>query len=239
MGKLWIFGDSNSALYSDSTMITQTWIKPYIELLGHTPKHFSEILAEKLELELVNLGMGGSDNYTIFETLYHNMHKMDRESDVIFVGLTDHTRFRVAQEKDGNEYFRSVSVGGANDNLNVSKEALDEVLVNRMSHLFVREFEIKMNIYKQLLSGYNIYFWCLFDGLREVKGIINTMKLGYLYKKGNISTINLETDGKISDGHIGEKGNALLAELLYTFMNEKRPAYVKDIYNETRIIKLL
>lgn len=239
MGKLWIFGDSNSALYSDPTMVTQHWIKPYVEFLGHTPKHFSELLAEKLELELVNLGMGGSDNYTIFETLYNNIHKMDKESDVIFVGLTDHTRFRIAQEKLGNEYFRSVTVGGNNDDLNVSQEAINEILVNRMSNLFVREFEIKVNIFKQLLTGYKIYFWCLFDGLRESKGIINTMKLGYLYKKGNISPINLETDGKINDGHIGEKGNALLAELFHIFMNEKRIAYVKDIYNETRVIKFL
>ncbi len=239
MGKLWIFGDSNSALYTDHTMAAQKWIVPYVELLGHTPKHFTELLSEKLELELVNLGMGGSDNYTIFETLYDNLHKIDRENDVIFVGLTDHTRFRIARQKEGGEYFRSVTVGGNNSNLGVSEDTINEVLVNRMSYLFVREFEIQMNIYKRLLTGYNVYFWSLFDGLREVKGVINVMKLGYLYKKGNITTIRQETDGEINDGHLGEKGNALFADLLHMFMNEKRPAYVKDIYNETRIIKLL
>jgi hypothetical protein len=65
------------------------------------------------------------------------------------------------------------------------------------------------------------------------------MKLGYLYKRGNITSIKQETEGLVNDGHFGEKGNLLLAELFYTFLNETRVAYIKDIYNETRIIKLI
>lgn len=235
MGKLWVFGDSNSALYTDRTMKLQDWVKPYIDYLGYEPKNFSQILAEKLNLELENYGMGGSDNYTIFETLFNQMKKFDKENDVIFVGLTDTSRFRIVDKTN----FRSIAVGGRNDNLSVSSDAISEILTNRMHPLFAKEFENYVNLFKMVLDGYKVYFWTLFDPLRESKGIINIMKLGYLYKRGNITCIKQETEGLVNDGHFGEKGNLLLAELFYTFLNETRAAYIKDIYNETRIIKLI
>ena len=235
MGKLWVFGDSNSALYTDRTMKMQHWVKPYIDYLGYQPKHFSEVLAEKLNLELENYGMGGSDNYTIFETLFYQLKNFDKENDVIFVGLSDSARFRIV-DKDN---FRSIAVGGVNNNISVSNDTLCEILANRIHPLFAKEFENYVNLFKMVLEGYKIYFWTLFDPLREAKGIINVMKLGYLYRKGNITCITQETEEKIVDGHFGEKGNLLLGELFYTFMNETRVPYIKDIYNETRIIKFI
>jgi hypothetical protein len=237
MGKLWVFGDSNSALYTDVTMQLQHWIKPYIEYLGYEPKHFSQILAEKLNLDLENYGMGGSDNYTIFESLFHQIKNFDKSNDIIFVGVSDPSRFRIVEHD--KDYFRSIAVGGHNNTLSVSKDTLDEILANRSHPLFAKEFEYQINLFKLALTGYKIYFWTPFDPLREAKGVINLMKLGYLYKRGNITSINQETDGLISDGHFGEKGNLLLAELFYTFMNETRVPYIKDIYNETRIIKFV
>jgi hypothetical protein len=238
MGKLWVFGDSNSALYTDTTMAQQPWVKPYIDYLGYEPKHFSQILAEKLNLELESYGMGGSDNYSILETLFYQIKKFNKEDDVIIVGITDPSRFRVAFEGDP-DYFRSVTAGGNNDDLPISKNTVNEILANRMHPFFAKEFENHINLLKMVLNGYKIYFWTVFDLLREAKGIINTMKLGYLYKKGNITNVNQETEGVINDGHFGEKGNALLAELFYMFMKETRVPYIRDIYNETRIIKLV
>jgi hypothetical protein len=239
MGKLWVFGDSNSALYTDTTMKLQHWVKPYIDYLGYEPKHFSQVLAEKLNLDLENHGMGGSDNYTIFETLFYQIKKFNKEEDVIFVGLTDPTRFRVAVTNSDVNYFRPITVGGHNDNLPISKDTIQDILANRMNPLFAKEFENQVNLFKLVLTGYKLYFWTPFDPLREAKGIINLMKLGYLYKRGNITSINQETNGQITDGHFGEKGNLLLADLFYTFMNETRVPYIKDIYNETRIIKFI
>lgn len=239
MGKLWVFGDSNSALYTDTTMQTQHWVQPYIDYLGYEPRHFSQILAEKLNLELENRGMGGSDNYTIFETLFYHINKFDKKDDIIFVGVTDSSRFRVAVEAEGNNYFRSITAGGHNDDLPISKDTMRDILANRMHPLFAKEFENHINLIKMALNGYKIYFWTVFDPLREAKGVINTMKLGYLYKKGNITTINQETEGVINDGHFGENGNMILAELFYKFMNETRLPYIRDIYNETRIIKFV
>ena len=239
MGKLWIFGDSNSALYTDTTMQLQHWVKPYIDYLGYQPKHFTEVLAEKLNLELENHGMGGSDNYTILETLFYHINKFDKENDIIFVGLTEPTRFRVAVTNPDASYFRSVTAGGFNDDLPISKDAIYEILINRMHPLFAKEFENYVNLFKMALNGYKIYFWSVFDPLREVKGVINVMKLGYLYRKGNITNITQETEENIIAGHFGEKGNLLLGELFYTFMNETRVPYIRDIYNETRIIKFI
>jgi hypothetical protein len=179
--------------------------------------------------------MGGSDNYSIFETLFYQIKKFDKENDVIFVGLTDTSRFRIVDKIN----FRSIAVGGRNDNLSVSSDTISEILTNRMHPLFAKEFENYVNLFKMVLDGYKVYFWTLFDPLRESKGIINIMKLGYLYKRGNITSIKQETEGLVNDGHFGEKGNLLLAELFYTFLNETRVAYIKDIYNETRIIKLI
>lgn len=235
MGKLWVFGDSNSALYTDNAMKTQNWVKPYLDYLGYQPKHFSEHLSDKLNLELKNHGMGGADNYTILEILFNQMKNFDKENDFIFIGLTDTSRFRII-DKDN---FRSIAAGGVNNNLSVSNDALHEILVNRMHPFFAREFENYVNLFKMVLDGYKVYFWTPFNSLRESKGIINIMKLGYLYKRGNITNIKQETEGLIDDGHFGEKGNALLAELFYTFLNETRAPYVKDIYNETRIIKFI
>jgi hypothetical protein len=237
MGKLWIFGDSNSALCVNDTMKTQKWMIEYIEYLGRTPKHFSEILAGLLGLELENYAIGGSDNYTIIESVYNTINKFNKEEDVIFIGLTDHTRFRIADFQ--SDRFHPITIGGYNTNLPVSKDTLDEMLVNRMHVMFAKEFEMYVNLLKMALNGYKLYFWTVFDPLREAKGVINVMKLGYLYKRGNITSIIQETEGKINDGHFGERGNILLGELFYTFMNETRVPYIKDIYNETRIIKFV
>jgi hypothetical protein len=237
MGKLWIFGDSNSALCVNDTMKTQKWMKEYIDYLGHEPKHFSQVLAELLGLELKNFGIGGSDNYTIIESVYNVINEFNKEEDVIFIGLTEHSRFRIADSK--LDYFHPITAGGYKTYLPVSKDTLDEMLVNRMHVLFAKEFEMYVNLLKKALDGYKLYFWTVFDPLREAKGVINVMKLGYLYRKGNITCITQETDEKIVDGHFGEKGNILLGELFYTFMNETRVPYIKDIYNETRIIKFI
>ena len=54
----------------------------------------------------------------------------------------------------------------------------------------------------------------------------------------SLETIKADSeDGIITITH--EKGNLLLADLFYTFMNETRVPYIKDIYNETRIIKFI
>ena len=239
MGKLWVFGDSNSALYTDTTMMLQDWVKPYVNYLGYEPKHFSQALAEKLNLELKNYGMGGSDNYTIFETMFYQIKNFNKEDDVIFIGVTDASRFRVAITTPDACYFRSITAGGHNDDLPISKDTIHEILANRMNPLFSKEFENYINLIKMALNGYKIYFWTAFDPLREAKGVINLMKLGYLYKMGNITNIAQETNGQINDGHFGEKGNLLLSELFYKFINETRVPYIRDIYNETRIIKFV
>ena len=64
---LWTFGDSFTESFG--TTKGRNWIDNYIDWKGYVPKVYGEIISDEMGFELVNLGKGGSDNYSIFQNI--------------------------------------------------------------------------------------------------------------------------------------------------------------------------
>jgi hypothetical protein len=110
---------------------------------------------------------------------------------------------------------------------------MEEMLVNRSHPLYFTELLSLIDLIRFALIEYNVYFWSICDPIIKEPGIINLTKMGYVYKNGNMTNITQETNGVVDDGHFGEKGNRVLAELFYRFFNETNEEKIKDIYNKS------
>lgn len=230
MGKLWVFGDSNSALYHSETIKGQKWMKDYVNYLGHSPKNFSTILSEKLELDLENHAMGGIDNTFIIQILTNHIKKINQDEDIVLIGVTAVERFRVADFEEN--YFVPVSpMLKYEKKFPISKTTMYEMLANRTHPLFLSELYASIDLVKFALRGYKVYFWSVVEPISLRPGIINPKNLGQTYSKGNFTTIRFETNGKVDDGHFGENGNEALADAFYSFITETDNRKINYIYN--------
>ena len=95
MPRLWTFGDSNTAPYD----INIGWSKEYFEWKKRPVKVYGELISKMLNYELINLGKGTSDNYTIFNEVCNAMEDIN-ENDIILIGWSDYLRFRLVNDKD-------------------------------------------------------------------------------------------------------------------------------------------
>jgi len=64
---LWTYGDSFTE--SMNTATGALWVDEYVGWKGYIPKVYGEIISDNMGMELVNLGKGGSDNYSIFQSV--------------------------------------------------------------------------------------------------------------------------------------------------------------------------
>ena len=72
--KLWVFGDSFTQTFKSHFETNNDWATKYKEykrkqnvLGGSTPRNYSEIIADSLNIDLENHGIGGCSNQTIFD----------------------------------------------------------------------------------------------------------------------------------------------------------------------------
>lgn len=190
--KLFTFGDSFTEGYDDYSL----WSKNYINWKGYKPKLFSEIVSEKLNYELVNYGVGGSDNYTILESFLKH-HKEITKDDFILINWSSTERFRVVTKSE--KWLSMVpNFNNSLGDLDVSENTIEEMFVNRTSPKYVDEVNHWINYLK--LTNKRIVQWTPFT---------NKLKCNFL---GGYNTIKDETKGVLKDGHFSELGQKQLAE---------------------------
>ena len=205
VNNIWFFGSSNTT-YWDTT---HQWTRDYIKFCGYTPKHFTEILSEKLNLNLINKGIGATDNYTIFETILNNIENI-KDGDMVVVDWVSILRFRVV---DNNKFKTIISTDGLTEIAFLSKNTMNEILINRDSILYVNEVIHWSNLLKKIFKK-NIIFWSSFKEFKNHSDIIH-MNSGVL----NFNILN-ETNGYIKDFHLGKSGHIELANRLHSkFLN--------------------
>lgn len=205
VNKVWFFGASNTTYWNKAHPGTNT----YINWLERTPKHFTELLSKKLNLILINKGIDSIDNYTIFETILKNINDIDI-NDKIVVDWVSILRFRVV---DNNKFKTIISTDKLNEIPFLSKNTMDEILINRDSVLYVNEVIYWSKILKKIFKN-NIIFWSVFEEFKNNSNI--------LYMNASVSNFNIlnETNGYINDFHLGEVGHIELANRLYSkFLN--------------------
>lgn len=207
MGKLYVFGCSYSALHNIH-LLNDPSLKRYYEYRGGTfPPVWSEILAEKLGLELVNTARWGADNYTIFENFCKLSDQINSE-DIVIIGWSQTLRFRLYSETWN--ILASLNVWDTKDNHhlpNISQQTINEVLVNRDNSLWVDEVYNWMNIINRLskLVNFKLLHWSFFTEFPEMYLINTLLDLGAEY-------ITHETKGEVKNEHFGEIGHQVQAE---------------------------
>lgn len=220
MNKLYIFGCSHSAVYDDIVLKNPSMKRYYEYRGGNFPPTWSELLARNLKLELVNAAKWGSDNYRIFETFCNKVDEI-QNGDTVVIGWSGVSRFRLYSEKydtlsSVNAWITGTGMEFDVEFPNISKQTVDEMLVNRGNTRWVEEVYNWMKVIEKLskLIGFKVYFWSFFNEFQELYIEYDVLKLGAEH-------IIAETDGEVADYHFGEKGHIAQFQHIANMLKEK------------------
>jgi hypothetical protein len=207
---VWIFGDSYSSPFDNFEM--GPWSKEYINWKGYVPKTFGDNIADKLNTEVRNLALGGSDNDTIFELIIKNAPEFKKD-DIVIVGWSDIVRFRLVN--DFNK-FDFVVPNKSNSEIisDVSETTINEILVNRTNPMYFEEFKIRFDFLNWLLKDITFIQWTAWGGH------LQTNKYVIRFSKENKTSVNLETNGIINDTHYSELGHIELTDDFMKLIND-------------------
>jgi hypothetical protein len=213
MNKLWVFGDSYSVPFSKIGDSKEEWARikrDYITWKEYIPKCYGEIVSDKLQLKNFNLAIGGSDNYTIFNSIISMIETINTD-DVIIIGWSSTLRFRVVN-KDNN--FKTIRPNNLKKLFELNKESpflelsdstLTELVINRDSSIYIDELNNYIKLLNFSFKKNKIIHWSPFgqdkDGLLTTSNSLNNLEL-----------IVNETKGKVNDSHFSENAHYELAE---------------------------
>lgn len=221
MNKLWVFGDS----YSEPFYRNAKWRIPYLEWKGYMPKYYGEMVAVNCNLFHINNAIGGTDNYTILDTIIHNLDKIEKE-DVIIIGWSNTIRFRVVGVENSFHTIRPGSLGYVldsnknNQNINLSDETLIELSINRDNQIYINELNNYIKLLNHTFKDNKIIHWSPFS--QHKYGLNTTLKNLVDYE-----SVRVETNGLVDDGHFSSNAHIVLAEEFtdiinnYNFFNKR------------------
>ena len=197
---------NNLILFGDS--FTSDVIIEYANMYkNHEDYHWGEIIASKLNLNLINLGVGSFSNDRILDKIIEN-HHIIKEEDIVIIGKTFYNRFDIPN-KDINLGFTTVTPLSYEPLLKfgfTSEEAKSIILfltviddknfVNRanLRYKFIEDF-----LYLKKIK--NCIFW-------EVEDLWKTFE-----------DIKTATNNKINDNHWSYKGHKDFANYLLNIIN--------------------
>lgn len=233
MNTLWTFGCSYTAayhpLYSGDELSNYGKYKEWRG--GNLPKIWPELLSEKLNLNLENKAEGGSSNYKIFRQFIDEVDDI-KEGDVVIIGWTNVLRFVIADERIGK--FRDVLPSDLDNpvyDLCISKEALSEIMVNRINKVWDKEVSGWIKLINLYLGKNNVkvFHWkstdsSIFDGMDTNDNIMYNQMIFHILSthiyNGKV-TIRDETNNEVNDGHFGEYGHKSQSDYIYQFIIDK------------------
>lgn len=231
MNKLWIFGDSFSEPFSKAKSIP--WKAEYIQWKGYMPNCYGEIISDKLKLQHINLAIGGTDNYTILDSIINVLNPID-SADIIIIGWSSTLRFRLVNTNNTFNTILPLRVdNGVKLNkevfpLELSKSTLEELAVNRDNLIYIDELNNYIKLLNFAFPNNKIIHWSPF--LRQEKdGLLNT-RSNSISNLNHLERVTEETSGKIDDYHYSENGHIVLAEeFLNIIKNYKIENFKKSI----------
>jgi hypothetical protein len=216
MPKLYVFGCSFSSVFDQKSLLNPA-MKSYHEFRGgNFPLTWSEILSEDLGFELVNFAHPGFDNYSIFESFCKVSDKINSE-DIVIIGWSQVLRFRLYSKMLNKLKSVNVWQTSRNVDLDIPKQTLDEVIVNRDNQLWIDEVYhwMKLINLSSKLVKFRLHYWSFFVEFPEFYIINELLDLGAKY-------ISHETNNKVDDNHFGEKGHQVQAEYFKNIILEKK-----------------
>jgi hypothetical protein len=232
MGKLFLFGCSYTAEYFFSSDLNKTYRQYYDFRGGNFPPTWGQLLANKLNLELVNYAWGGNGNDQIFHDVCKNFSQF-KSDDVVIIEWSYICRFRWAQF-EGDFWM---PVGPVNNDPEIIDEnTLNDILINRSHKLYIEQiydFEKVIDTLSKYM-GFKVYFWSADHQIIYPNEKINrqTKYIASEYVKKDETIFNEvfrrngkrileETDGQINDNHFGESAHRILSEIFYSHIKGK------------------
>jgi hypothetical protein len=203
---LWCFGDSNTEGYNESF----DWVRDYTEWKGCKPSFWTSMLADRLNTPLLNRGIGGADNYTIFDSIIKEIDNI-KPDDIIVIGWSTAVRGRAVL----NDKFVSLHIGGSLNIPDLSNLSVMELLNNRSSSLYMDEVMGWTRLLKHAFRDNKIIFWSAFPEYVD-RDILDPS-----YWANKPYSINDETESALTDGHPSESGCLLLSDLFYDNLTVK------------------
>jgi hypothetical protein len=209
MSTVWTFGDS----YTESYNPKYIWSNKYINWKGYQPKVHADFIGEILNMDVKNVAVGGTDNYTIFESFCKNV-KQIKENDILVFGWSGLHRFRVPNK---NKEWFTVLINTLSEeeikleNIDYSYNTIKEIIINRDHELYMDEVNWWIYMIEHVMKPRRCVFWSPFKPIGKLK-VLNF---------GEIETIKTETNGLINDTHYSENGQKKLAELIIQNLNGK------------------
>jgi hypothetical protein len=207
---LWVFGDSFSSeskpKFDPSHHLFKNDFRiKYSKYKGYFPKTYPEIVAEELNLNLMNFAQPSYSNNNIFHSFLKVAEKI-KPNDILFFGWTYNTRFNIANEK--NE-LTNINITRDDDNsyeAGVSMKAKNEILVNRTNSIFYDLLNDHLKIIK-LYCKNNIIFNFDFSKVPNESDRYMKTFLDQLKFQKNVYQKIFEDIGEGLDGHYSEKGH--------------------------------
>ena len=197
---------NNLILFGDS--FTSDVIIEYANMYkNHEDYHWGEIIASKLNLNLINLGVGSFSNDRILDKIIEK-HHIIKEGDIVIIGKTFYNRFDIPN-KDINLGFTTITPLSYEPLLKFGftpEEAKSIILfltviddknfVNRanLRYKFIKDF-----LYLKKIK--NCIFW-------EVEDLWKTFE-----------DIKTATNNKINDNHWSYKGHKDFANYILNIIN--------------------
>jgi hypothetical protein len=200
---VWIFGDSFSLPFVSEGM--PHWAEDYITWKGYVPISFGELISTKVNQELTNLSVGGSDNDTIFELILINS-PLIKKDDIIIIGWSSIERFRL--QSNGKSFSTYIpNWDNKINNVDISKNTINEILVNRTGPAYLEELKNRLDFINWLFNDNVLIQWSHF-------------KTKYVSLPITCNSITKETKGELVNGHYSELGHRQLSDYFLTLIEE-------------------
>ena len=253
MNNLFTFGCS----YTDSYL--NNMIPPYVEYEKFRgdksfPRIWNDLLAEKMGLNLINYGEGGSGNDYIFQMFCKHMYEIDNQ-DIVIVQWTYNSRFKWTIHKPNGTkrwvhnmtplYIEQQQHISSNLDYDILNERFSDIIkLERDNPIYLEDVIHYERVINEIANhvGFKVYFW---DGdfnqnskILFAKSTYINRRIGFKYVRNGKDIFQeairrggqnlwMETDGLIKDTHMGEKGHLKLSEIIYEEISSSNYEYQK------------
>jgi hypothetical protein len=156
--RLFAFGDSHTKTFKSHFDAGTVWAKEYFDYLGTIPETYSEIISKTYDIELLNYGIGGCSNYTIFDE-FMKYYKSIKPNDIVIFGWTAVNRFKLANNVNSFvDILPNTPHPKQNDDVDLS--STQQLSINRDTHsIWWTEITQFMDVIMSLLPKNKIYHW--------------------------------------------------------------------------------
>lgn len=219
---------------SFSEILNEGGYKPYYEYRNKNfPKTWSEILSEKLEMNLINYAKGGSCNEIIFQKFCNAIESI-KENDIVIFQWSYPERFSWV---DVSGKLISAAWSGWDGTLD--EETAQKIATTRSSEIYkfqILDFQKIINEISKL-KKFQIWYWHADQSMYRYLDISDMKNLivdyimennlpnyprttfDVVYELGGCD-IETETNGVVKDNHFGETAHKIKADLFYNHIKK-------------------